>query len=86
MGSAEKIIAGIKEGLNESVSGAIHQSIGELAHPIQDLKNIADTSSKKTEELSNKLVFWTKVMAFAIIGQILAVVGQIIAIIWTNSN
>lgn len=80
-------LSAINKNIDTSVSGAIHQSIKQLASPIQELKNIADNSSKKTEELSSKLVFWTRIMAFAIIGQILAIIGQIVVIIFnTNSN
>jgi len=80
MGSTEKIQSAIREGLDMSVSGALHDTT-------RDIKTTIETSSKETSELSKKLVFWTKVMAFAIIGQIIAVVGQIIvAIILANST
>ncbi len=83
MGTTEKIIKGIQEGLDISVSGAIHQGIGQ---PIKELKDIADNSFKKTEELTKRLIRWTKIMAFAIIVQALAIIVQIGVIIWTNLN
>jgi len=68
-----------------TLSGAIYTSTKNLKSPITDLVTTFNTSSKETKKLTNKLVFWTKVMAFAIIMQALAIIGQIIAILSTRT-
>lgn len=86
MGSTDKIIAGIQKGLDMSVSGAMHTTISNLQSPIDKLANSFDRftnelnkSTEKTQTLTKWLIFWTGIMA-------LAVIGQIIAIIWSSIN
>lgn len=81
----QNTIVGLDKSIN-TLSGALYTNVENLKSPIEKLVTAFDTSSKKTEELTKGLVFWTKIMAIAIIIQALAVIGQIIAIILTNSN
>lgn len=64
---------------NNTLSGAIYANTEILKSPVENLVTAFDKTSKKTEELTRALVFWTKVMAIAII-------GQIIVIVLTNLN
>jgi len=77
--SETKIVSNIKEldKNTNNISGAIYTNTGILKSPIDNLVTVLDNASNKTEKLTKALVFWTKIMA-------LAVIGQIIVIILTN--
>ena len=81
----EKALIELKEPVN-TLSGAIYTNTGILKSPIENLaitfeKFVVELnkSSEKTQKLTKWLIFWTGVMA-------LAVIGQIITIILTNSS
>ena len=63
----------------DTLSGAIYSNTEILKSPMEDLVTAFNKTSKKTEGLTKALVFWTKIMA-------LAIIGQIIAIVLTNLN
>jgi len=59
----------------------IEQAIKSLVEPINKLNANIENLNLKLEESSNKtskltrwLIFWTAIMAFAIIGQIIAII------------
>jgi len=68
----EKNILGLSKALEEA-SGAITCHIENLKSPLNDLILAFNTYSQETKELTKGLVFWTKVMAIAIIIQILVI-------------
>jgi len=58
----------------DTLSGAMYANAGILKSPIEKLVIGLDTSSKKTQTLTKWLIFWTGVMAFVVIGQIIAII------------
>ena len=70
MGSAEKIANAI---------GKLEKSINGLVFDIRNLRQSVDKASESSNSLQKKLVFWTMVMAGAIIAQILTIIITIIS-------
>lgn len=52
----------------------IEQSIKNLDFSIRNLRESLDRASENSKSLQEKLVFWTKVMAGAIITQIVVII------------
>lgn len=69
----ENKIVGLDKSI-DTLSGAIYTNVGNLKSPIENLVTAFDTFSKKTQTLTKWLIFWTCVMALAVIGQIIAIV------------
>lgn len=75
MGTGTKIensVIGLTHSLNEA-SGAITAHIENLKTPFSDMVNAFNNYSKETSKLTKGLVFWTKVMAIAIIVQVIII-------------
>jgi len=60
----------------------IEKEIINLVFSIRDLRRQLEISSEKSKESQEKLVRWTKVMALAIIGQIIIVITTTILMIF----
>ncbi|MBD3310808.1 hypothetical protein GF351_06335 [Candidatus Woesearchaeota archaeon] len=60
--------------LTQRLAKAMEENSAKLVESIKDLTKALNKSAESSDNLQKKLVFWTKVMAFAIIGQILAII------------
>jgi hypothetical protein len=69
-------IAGLDKSMN-TLSGALYTNIEILKSPVEDLVTAFNNFSNSSNNLQKKLIFWTKIMAGAIIIQALAIGVQI---------
>lgn len=69
-------IVGLDKSMN-TLSGALYTNTEILKSPVEDLVTAFNNFSKSSNNLQTKLIFWTKMMAGAIIIQALAIGVQI---------